>query len=184
MRVFVDTNVWYPIRTADLILCAVEYNLIDLAWSDESLAELTRVLIHVKGLKPESVENFVEAIRSTAPSGRIIPRSYRHLIERMQGPDVDDHIFSAAVRGGSVDVLLTENVIDLPQEDVGPRCRVLRPDELFSELVVTYPIEFARLVVEMSANLRNPPKTARMVLSQLRKSGLTRFADAVEILID
>lgn len=183
MRVFVDSNVWYPIRVADLILRTVEFQLIDLAWSAEALAELTRVLIHVKGLKPESVENFVEAIRSTAPSGRIIPRSYRHLIERMQGPDVDDHIFSAAVRGGSVDVLLTENVIDFPQEDVGPHCRVLRPDELFSELVATYPIEFARLVVEMAGNLKNPPKSPQMVLDQLRRAGLVRFADAVQELI-
>ena len=42
-----------------------------------------------------------------------------------------------------VDVLLTENITDFPKHDVGSRCRVLRPDELFSELVEAYPIEFA-----------------------------------------
>jgi len=184
LRVFVDTNVWYPIRTADLILRTVEFKLIGLAWSAEALTELSRILIHIKGLKSESVENFVEAIRLTAPSGCITANSYQHLVEQMRGPDPDDHILSAAVRGGLVDVLLTENVIDFPQDDVGSQCRVLRPDELFSELVGTYPIEFARLIVEMSANLKNPPKTVRMVLNQLRKSGLTRFADSVEKLID
>lgn len=148
------------------------------------MAELTRILIHVKGLKSESVENFVEAIRLTAPSGRIAPSRYQHLVEQMGGSDPDDHILSAAARGGQADVLLTENVFDFPQQDVGSRCRVLRPDELFSELVEAYPIEFARLIVEMAANLKNPPKTARMVLDQLRSGGLVRFADAVDMLID
>lgn len=168
-------------RTADLILRTVEYNLIDLAWSDESLAEVTRVLIQIKGLNPEAAKKFVAAIRLTAPNGYISPNRYQHFVEHMQGPDVDDHILSAAVRGGSVDVLLTENVIDFPPEDVGLHCRVLRPDELFSELVATYPIEFARLITEMAGSLMSPPKTVEMVLAQLRKSGLVRFADAILI---
>gem|GEM_PF-6782842 len=38
------------------------------------------------------VENFVEAIRLTAPGGRIAPGHYRYLVEQMRGPDPDDHI--------------------------------------------------------------------------------------------
>ncbi|MEI8261543.1 MAG: hypothetical protein WCG77_08595 [Actinomycetes bacterium] len=50
MLVFVDTNVWYPVVLADLVLRSVEIGLFDLAWTDESLAEVERVLVERKGL--------------------------------------------------------------------------------------------------------------------------------------
>lgn len=40
MLVFVDTNVWYPVVLADLVLRSVEIGLFDLAWTDESLVEV------------------------------------------------------------------------------------------------------------------------------------------------
>ena len=49
MLVFVDTNVWYPVVLADLVLRSVEIGLFDLAWTDESLPEVERVLVPVRG---------------------------------------------------------------------------------------------------------------------------------------
>ena len=45
MFVFIDINVWYPVVLADLVLRSVEIGLLDLAWTDESLAEVERVLL-------------------------------------------------------------------------------------------------------------------------------------------
>ena len=70
MLVFVDTNVWYPVVLADLVLRSVEVGLFDLAWTDESLAEVERVLIDRKGLTAASADIFSGPVRATAPVGR------------------------------------------------------------------------------------------------------------------
>ena len=49
MLVFVDIDVWYPVVLADLVLRSVEIGLFDLAWTDESLTEVERVLVPVRG---------------------------------------------------------------------------------------------------------------------------------------
>ncbi|MDZ7577193.1 MAG: PIN domain-containing protein [Candidatus Nanopelagicales bacterium] len=179
MKVFVDTNVWYPVSVADLVLRSVEFGLFDLAWTEEVLEEVERVLVDSKGLPQVATRKFTAAIRAAAPDGRIDPDLYRHIVPRMTSLDADDHIHAAAVRGGHVDVLLTNNTRDFPPADVGSRCRVLRPDQFLTELARTYPIELARIVAEMAAHLRNPTMTPQQVESRLRRSGLDRFVDAV-----
>lgn len=67
MLVFVDTNVWYPVVLADLVLRSVEIGLFDLVWSDESIAEVERVLVERKGLVAQSAAVFGEQVRATAP---------------------------------------------------------------------------------------------------------------------
>jgi len=48
--VFVDTNVLYPVRLADLVLSSVDDGLFDLCTSDHLLEEVERVLVNAKGL--------------------------------------------------------------------------------------------------------------------------------------
>ena len=157
MLVFVDTNVWYPVVLADLVLRSVEIGLFDLAWTDESLTEVERVLVERKGLSAANAAVFGAQVRATAPEGRIDPAAYQHLIAAMTGPDPDDHVHAAAARGGSADVLLTGNVADFPAADVGRTCRVMHPGQLFGELAVTYPIELGRVIAEMAAHRHQPP---------------------------
>ena len=73
LLVFVDTNVWYPVVLADLVLRSVEIGLFDLAWTDESLTEVERVLVERKGLSAANAAVFGAQVRATAPEGRIGP---------------------------------------------------------------------------------------------------------------
>ena len=73
LLVFVDTNVWYPGVLADLVLRSVEIGLFDLAWTDESLTEVERVLVERKGLSAANAAVFGAQVRATAPEGRIGP---------------------------------------------------------------------------------------------------------------
>lgn len=143
MRVFVDTNVWYPVVLADLVLRSAEIGLFDLAWTDESLAEVERVLVERKGLTAANAAVFGAQVRATAPRGRIDPATYLPLIAAMTGPDPGDHVHAAAAQGGRVEMLLTANVADFLAKDVGPTCRVLSPGDLFAALAGTYPLELA-----------------------------------------
>jgi predicted nucleic acid-binding protein len=172
MLVFVDTNVWYPVVLADLVLRSVEIGLFDLAWTDESLAEVERVLVEHKGLTARNAAVFGEQVRATAPGGRLEPADYRPLVAAMTGPDPGDHVHAAAARGGRVDVLLTGNVADFPAEDVGHHCRVLHPGDLFGELTATYPLEIGRVVTEMAALRRRPTMAPEDILDRLDALGL------------
>ena len=73
MLVFIDTNVWYSVVLADLVLRSVEIGLFDLARTDESLTEVERVLVERKGLSAANAAVFGAQVRATAPEGRIDP---------------------------------------------------------------------------------------------------------------
>ncbi len=179
MLVFVDTNVWYPVVLADLVLRSVEIGLFDLAWTNESLAEVERVLVERKGLTAQNAAVFGAQVRATAPRGRIEPAVYRPLVASMTGPDPGDHVHAAAARGGHADVLLTSNVADFPAADVGPACRVRHPGDLFGELAGTYPIELGRVIAEMAAQRRRPPMTTDGILDRLDAQGLHVMTSAL-----
>lgn len=183
MLIFVDTNVWYPISVADLILRSVEAGMFELAWSDESMGELERIVVSVKGLEPAKARVFIEQIEATAPAGRVDPRTYQHLESQMIGRDPGDHVFSAAVQGGKIDVFLTENISDFPKGDLGPSAKALRPDDFFSEFLKNFPLEFVTLIKEMSANLKRPPLSEFDVLERLEKSGMPNFAKEMRDLL-
>jgi predicted nucleic acid-binding protein len=179
MLVFVDTNIWYPVVLADLVLRSVEIGLFDLAWTDESLSEVERVLVERKGLSAANAAVFGAQVRATAPRGRIEPAVYRPLVAAMTGPDPGDHVHAAAARGGRADVLLTSNAADFPAADVGPTCRVLHPGDLFGELATTYPIELGRVIAEMAAHRHRPPMTPEDIRDRLDALGLHDMVDTL-----
>ncbi len=150
--------------------------MFDLAWSDESLAELERVLVQVKGLPPQKAAVFIAQIQNVAPTGRVDPGLYEHLVSQMSGPDPDDHVFLAAVQGGRVNVLLTENLSDFPEVDLGHLTRAKTPDDFFMGLAGQFPLEFVDLIGRMSAHLKNPPISELEVLGRLEKNGMPEFA--------
>jgi predicted nucleic acid-binding protein len=176
MLVFPDTNVLYRIRLADLLLRACAMHLFTLAWSDELLSELSRVLSKKKKLPREAVEGFIEAIKSISPLGRIDPSHYQHLVARMLGPDASDHVLSAAIRGGQIDILITDNLSDFPASDVGDQCNVCTPDEFFSTLIRKYPTEMNLIIREIIEQLIRPRLTLEELRQQYANSGLLEFA--------
>ena len=171
-----DTNVWFPVSIADLILRCIEDGMFDLAWSDESFAELERVLVEVKRLSPLKAAVFIHQIKNVAPAGRVDPKVYKHLVGGISGLDPDDHVLSAAVQGGRVTVLLTENLRDFPQVDLGRFAKAQTPDDFFSGLAGEFPLEFVELISRMSAHLKNPPVSELGVLDRLEKNGMPEFS--------
>ena len=78
MLVFVDANVWYPVVLADLVLRSVEIGRFDLAWTDESLAEVERVLVERKGLTAQNATYAVAPSRiSSVLHGGLVNHYHR-----------------------------------------------------------------------------------------------------------
>lgn len=172
-RVFLDSNVLYPISVADLMLRLGDIALHEILWSEDLLAEVERSLIDRKGLTPEQADYFCDCIRSAFPHGEIRRSRYQHLIGSRTGPDPDDRVHAAAAVGGGATTLVTWNTKDFPEQDLGDT-RKLNPDAYLVEVLAEHPDETLGVLHEMASQRRNP-QTIQNTLAALRNAGLKRF---------
>lgn len=125
--VFVDTNVFYPVRLADLVLSSAGDGLFDLCVSDHLLDEIERVLTDDKGHTEEKSRVFREAVRASA-TVHVKALQYDQVRNQLDGPDTDDLWHLAAAICGGADFVLTANVRDYERAQV--------PDALTSVVAV------------------------------------------------
>ena len=173
-RVYPDTNVLYPISVADLTLRLGDVFIHQVVWSEDLLAEVERVLVEHKGLASDQAVYFCDCIRSAFPDGEISRDEYSHLIDSRTGADPADHVHSAAVAGGAATVLLTSNIGDFPEIDLGG-ARRLTPDSYFVEVLDAFPNEVLAVVENMGSD-RREPQTIDATLAALERAGLKQFA--------
>jgi predicted nucleic acid-binding protein len=180
MKVFVDTNIFFPISLADLVLSSAEYGLFDLCWSKNLLDEIERVLVQNKGLEPIKAALFIQEIASTFSGGEIKKADYSNVGGQLSGPDPDDLVHLAAAIAGNVDTVMTSNVRDfstavLPAGLCGPDIK--RPDDFFCQLIAEgLHDDLVEITMGMAKRCKNPPMTWHEILARLSKVGLPCLA--------
>lgn len=182
-RVFVDTNVLYPVALADLYLSAAELALFEIAYSDDLLDELRRVLCDYKRLDQTKVDVFINQVTATFPGGRIRRSTYEAAIVGWSGPDPDDLVHLAAAVAGGVDVIVTANPRDFRRATPPPgvrRPRVQTPDEHFASLIAEGLRQDILTVIDtMAARTRRPPRSSDEIIAILERLGMTRTIAAL-----
>lgn len=96
-------------------------------------------------------------------------------------PDPDDeHLVAAAIAGGA-EVIVTENLRDLPDNLLPAGIRVLGPQEFLHDMVCADPPRAAHALSVMTSRRRNPPQSASDILGLLVLNGSlhTSTADAL-----
>jgi hypothetical protein len=73
-RLYLDTNVLFPMTLMDLLLAMAEDFHHDLLWSDFLLDEWERVIVRERRRTPEQASAITGAIRQAFPTGRIARR--------------------------------------------------------------------------------------------------------------
>lgn len=181
-RVFVDTNVFYPVRVADLVLSCVDDSLLELCVSDHLLNEIERVLVEHKGLAADKANVFRDAVAANAIRA-VHPADYEALAANLAGPDPDDLWHLAAAVAAGATVIVTENTTDFTRARVPDGFampRVATPDELFTGLIADgLQDELLATIARMSARLKNPPGTPSEIIDGLAACGLTATANAL-----
>ena len=175
--VFVDTNAFYPVRLADLILSSIDDGLFDLCVSDHLLAEIERVLVDHKGLPADKARVFRNAVEANAFT---VMRAgqYEPLTEQLAGRDTDDlHHLAAAIAGGA-DFIITENTADFltahVPDDVTPPA-IVTPDEFFAQLLhAGFEDDVLGVVQRISMKLKNPPRSPSEILDGLEHIGMSK----------
>lgn len=178
-NVLPDTNILLSVRLLDLVMRSHAYGLINVVWCDELLDEYERTLVSVRHRSEAQAHSHRSRFIRAAPNGRIDPDLYLHLLPEMTGRDGDDHVIAAAAQGGSADVLLTENIRDFPQPDLGVSCVAMTAGQLFTQIAEEFPVDLAHIVIETSMWLTRPPLTPHQVLDKLVDVGLSGMAAKV-----
>lgn len=176
---FVDTNVFYPVRLADLVLSCASDGLFDLCVSDDLGEEVERVLIEHKGLPVEKARTFWAAVEATANS-RLKRAEYFPVREHLDGPDHDDLWHLAAAITVEADVILTSNTSDFEKAQVPDTLTcvsILGPDDFFVQLINDgLGTDVAATIRRMSARLKRPPRTPTEIIDGLEHIGLIETA--------
>jgi predicted nucleic acid-binding protein len=177
--VFVDSNVLYPVRVADLVLSSADDGLFEVCVSDDLLSEIERVLIEVKGLAAEKAKIFTQAVASN--SAQVVSNAqYIELASLLTGPDPDDLLHLAAAIEARCDVVLTNNTDDFTKAKVPDGRRmpaILAPDQFFSRLIADgLGEDLAQTVSRISAKLKKPYRSPTEILDGLEVCGLTETA--------
>jgi predicted nucleic acid-binding protein len=180
--VFIDSNVLYPVRVADLVLSSADDGLFEVCVSEDLLREIERVLIEVKGLAAEKAKIFTQAVASN--SAQVVSNAhYIELASLLTGPDADDLLHLAAAIEAGCGVVLTNNNGDFTRAIIPHGHRVpaiLTPDEFFSRLIADgLGEDLAQTVLRMSAKLKRPYRSPAEILDGLEVCGLTEMANGL-----
>ena len=179
-RVYVDTSVLFPFSVMDLFLALAEDSIHHVLWTDELLDEWERVIVREHQRTPESGTAVTSAIREFFDDARIDPQLYRHSVDQMPGPDLDDHVHSAAAIAARADALITWDKTGFPSKKLAALgLRVVDPDtylvEVFDELgdgvIVT--------VDQLARSKTRPPMSTDDLLDRLDGADLVRFTKRV-----
>jgi len=177
--IFVDMNVFYPVRLADLVLSCAADGHFDLCVSDHLLDEIERVLINDKGLAADKALTFRNAVHALARL-HVTEQQYAPTQQQLAGPDPDDLWHLAAAVSAQADVILTSNTRDFERMEIPsslPAVAVVRPDDFFDQLVVDgLGADLKATIQRMSARLTKPHRTPSEILDGLEYIGLTKTA--------
>ena len=161
----------------DLILRCDESSLIDLLWTEDLLAELSRKWVE-KGVRSVDEANRICQQIRVAFAGQDVPRAeYESLIDQMPGGDIDDHVHAAAAVSRAPVTILTNNVRDFPGVPLGELgVTASTPDDFLLDLHVSHSADLVDVIVQMAAARRNPSMSTSDVLDALSRAGVPKFA--------
>lgn len=178
--VFVDTNVFCPVRLADLVLSCVGDGLFDLCVSDPLLDEFERVLVNDKGLSTEKSAAFRAALLSSA-STNVTAGDCEVVRDQLDGPDPDDLWHLAAAIHAQADVILTSNTSDFENAKIPEsmfRISITKPDDFFTQLIIDgLGDDLTTTISRMSARLKRPHRTPSEIVDGLEQIGLAITAE-------
>ncbi|WP_405141539.1 PIN domain-containing protein [Sphaerisporangium sp. NBC_01403] len=179
-RVFVDTNVLFPFSLMDLMLALTEDAVHALVWSDHLLEEWERVIVRERRRSAPAAARISAAIREFFADTRVSEDDYKHLLDRIDGPDPDDCHHMAAAIAGRVQTLVTWNLSDFPASTLS--CyglTVVDPDTYLCALLAQNLHEVMGVLARMSAGKRRPPMTVLDITNALDRAGVPGFAQRI-----
>lgn len=174
-KALLDANVLYSVIARDLLFWFAYYDLFIPKWSEDIINEWKEVILE-KGFSEEEATKRIN-ITNNAFKDAII-YEYQDLIPQLQLEDKDDrHVLAAAIKE-KVDVIVTFNIKDFPDEYLSSfNIYAKHPDDFLVDIIDLNSDTAIEAFKEMVLSKKNPIMDEFNVLDSLRKIGLKNTAD-------
>ncbi|MBD3885953.1 PIN domain-containing protein [Phormidium tenue FACHB-886] len=152
----------------DTLMRAAEKRFYCIHFSEKILNDASRNLVLRRNIPLQKAERHKQYIVRAFPDAVVeVPNQ---LIGEMTNDFGDRHVLAAAVVA-RVDVIVTANLKDFPQDSLDPwGIEVQHPDEFLCSLCDIYSDDsLYELIQEQSADCRNPPQTDLDILEKLER---------------
>ena len=187
---FLDACVLYPAPIRDLFMGLALEGLVRLKWNRRVEGEWIHNLLQDR---PDLTPEQQARIRATPEKMKVVlafqepvVEGYESLVEKIQLPDANDRHVVAAAWWGKAEAILTFNLKDFPEEELGRwELLALHPDDYLTELAERLirknflPDPLLRVLKRQRCALRKPPLGVEDFLEILRRAGLATFTEAL-----
>lgn len=182
-QALLDACVLYPASTRDTILSLADQGLFRPKWSKQIQGEWKRNLMANRPDIPEEIlERTISQMEKSFPDAEI--DGYEEIASNLSLPDPDDNHVLAAAIVGQVDVIVTNNTKDFPQDYLSRyNIEVVDPDSFIVNLIDLDPELALQAIQKQSNRLKDPPKTINEIINTLEQNGLMRAAEKFRALI-
>jgi predicted nucleic acid-binding protein len=181
--VLLDACVLHPPTIRDTLLRCAVGGLIRVRWSSSILDEWQR---SIERARPD-----LEVPRLLRTRDRMnlavedaLVTGYEALIENISLPDPNDrHVLAAAVIG-EAEAIVTFNLGDFPEEELGRHQIVaMHPDDLLCAILVFDSMTVIGILRDQAQSLNNPPFTLDDLLDRLARDGMERSVAHIRTLV-
>ncbi len=175
--VLLDACVLYPFGLRDLLVQLATTGIFRARWTNQIHSEWMGNLVK-KGLPIEQLESIRDLMEQAIPDAQITGHDpLIGSIKKQKLPDEKDaHVIAAAIRG-NVDMIVTWNIKDFPEELLAPyHIEVQEPDDF---LLNQFGLDAAKVLQSVKAcrmRLTDPELTPIEYLKMLERNKLTNTA--------
>jgi len=172
--VIYDANVLYPSVLRDVLIRRAQSGLVRARWTDRILDEVFRnLLANRPDLDPVKLARTRELMNASVRD--VLVEGYEALMNALTLPDPDDvHVLAAAIRSHA-QVIVTTNVRDFPEFELGRwDIEAKHPDDFLVDQFHLDGIALHVIVQEVADSTAHPPMTFSDVLDNPERSGITQ----------
>lgn len=175
-----DANVLYPAPLRDLLMRLAMADIFAGKWTERIHEEWIRnLLLNRSDLTRERLEKTRDLMNSHVRDCLVY--DYEDLESSLSLPDKDDrHILAAAIKS-SADAIVTFNLKDFPESELGKYgIEAIDPDSFLEYQLDLDPGNVIKTVKEHRASLKKPPKSIADYLDTLESQKLIMFVDKLK----
>lgn len=175
--VLADANILFSRTLRDYVLYAADEGAIEVHWSREILAEMSRNLHENRGLSHASTARLEQLMNEYIEYALIeVDRGDLAAVESVEMDAKDRHVLAAAL-SADADILLTDNTKDFPTSWMAEQgMELLTAGELLIRLAESFPHKMRAAHAKV---VRYSPKPEADILTTLERTAGKYAADAI-----